>query len=58
VAGKIIIIIIIIIIFVVQGFKLRAIDPSHQPVFVKVFFKIGSHELFAQAAEILLISAS
>jgi hypothetical protein len=43
---------------VVQGFKLRAIDPSHQPVFVKVFFKIGSHELFAQAAEILLISAS
>jgi hypothetical protein len=25
---------------------------------VKVFFKIGSHELFAQAAEILLISAS
>jgi hypothetical protein len=37
--------------FEVLGFELRAYTLSHstRPFFVMVFFKIGSHELFARA---------
>jgi hypothetical protein len=37
-------------VFALLGFELRAYDLSHftSPFFVKDFFKIGSHELFAR----------
>jgi hypothetical protein len=37
--------------FSVLGLELRAFTLSHStsPIFVKVFFEIGSHELFARA---------
>jgi hypothetical protein len=53
----------VIIIILVLGLELRAFVLSHStsPIFVKGFFKTGSHELFCPGwlqTAILLISAS